>query len=381
MATNKSKTPAPTASGKNRKEKPLLPGQAVLVMQGGGALGAFQAGVYEGMHEAGIEPDWIVGTSIGAINGAIIAGNAPTNRLARLREFWELVASAQSSHAPWSAFGLGNLMHNLGAVSSGIPGFFTPNLRALYGSEMPLGVTDASFYTTTPLRHTLERLVDFERLAKASTRLTLGAVNVGSGQMRYFDNRQDSVGIDHVMASGALPPAFAAEMIDGEPHWDGGVYSNTPIEVVMDDIPRRDSVIFAAQLWQQQDDLPDTIAKVISRLKDIQYASRAQSHIVRQQQIHHLRHVVRELGRRMPDNLRNEEEVRKLLAWGCGTVMHVLPLQAPVIDGEDNTKDLDFTTKGIQARWQAGREFALQKITAAPWNAPFDTVAGIVMHA
>lgn len=264
-----SRLPTPTASGKTRKEEPLLPGQAVLVMQSGGALGAFQAGVYEGMHEAGIEPDRILGTSI----GAIIAGNAPTNRLDRLREFWELVASAQSSHAPWSAFWLGNLIHNLGAVSSGIPGFFTPTLRALYGSEMPLGVTDASFYTTTPLRHTLERLVDFERLAKASNLLTLGAVNVGSGQMRYFDNRQDSVGIDHVMASGALPPAFAAAMIDGEPHWDGGVYSNTPIEVVMDDNPRRDSVIFAAQLWQQQDDLPDTIDKVISRLKDIQYKS------------------------------------------------------------------------------------------------------------
>lgn len=364
---------------KLKKEK--LPGQIVLVMQGGGALGAFQAGVYEGMHEAGIEPDWVVGTSIGAINGALIAGNAPADRLARLREFWRLVASVDAPWAAWRAFGLGNLAHNLSVVASGIPGFFSPNLQALYGANAPVGITDASFYSTDPLRGTLQELVNFELITHGATRLTLGAVQVSSGRMRYFDSRDDAVGLDHVMASGALPPAFPAVEIEGEHYWDGGLYSNTPIEVVMDDNPRRDSVIFAAELWQRSRELPSSIAEVTSRLKEIQYASRSQSHTARQQQIHHLRHVVRELGRLLPPGARATREAKELLGWGCGTVMHVLPLQAPALEGEDHTKDLDFTADGIRARWDAGREFALRKIEAAPWNAAIDPVMGIVVHS
>jgi len=350
-------------------------------MQGGGALGAFQAGVYEAMHESGIEPDWVVGTSIGAINGAIIAGNEPEKRLSRLKEFWSLVAGGASSAAHWNALGLGDLMHKLGTVSQGIPGFFTPNPRAWFGAHTPLGVTDAAYYSTAPLRRTLSEVVNFNRIAKGVTRLTLGAVNVRSGRMRYFDSRDDAVGIDHVMASGALPPAFPAVMIDGEPYWDGGIYSNTPIEVVMDDNPRRDSLIFAAQLWQQEDEVPDSIQRVMNRYKDIQYSSRAESHTARQQQIHHLRHVVRELGRQMPESLRATPSVRDLLGWGCGTVMHVLPLQVPALEGEGSAKDIDFTPTGIRARWVAGREFALRKITAAPWKEPVDPIAGIVVHA
>ncbi|NMM25878.1 MAG: patatin-like phospholipase family protein [Glaciimonas sp.] len=360
--------------------QPKLPGQAVLVMQGGGALGAFQAGVYEAMHEAGIEPDWVVGTSIGAINGAIIAGNAPENRVVRLKEFWDLVASGTSSCAHWNAFGLGNAMHNLGTIMQGIPGFFRPNPRAWFGAQMSLGVADASFYCAAPLRSTLDELVDFDYLAKGATRLSLGAVNVLSGRMRYFDSRDEALSIDHVMASGALPPAFAAVMIDGEPYWDGGVYSNTPIEVVMDDHPRRDSVIFAARLWQQENEIPDTIEQVISRQKEIQYSSRAESHTARQQQIHHLRHVVRELGRLLPENARSTPEVRELLGWGCGTVMHILPLRAPVLEGENHTKDIDFTPAGIEARWTAGRELARSRIAAAPWNEAIDPAVGIVVH-
>ncbi|HUW39321.1 MAG TPA: patatin-like phospholipase family protein, partial [Rhodocyclaceae bacterium] len=351
------------------------------VMQGGGALGAFQAGVYEAMHESGIEPDWVVGTSIGAINGALIAGNAPKVRLDRLKEFWHLVASGALSATFWNGFGLGDLPHRLGAVAQGIPGFFTPNPGAWFGSHTPLGVSDASFYSTAPLRRTLAELVDFGRISQEGTRLTLGAVNVGSGRMRYFDSRRDPVGLEHVMASGALPPAFPAVMIDGEPYWDGGIYSNTPIEVVMDDHPRRDSLIFAAQLWQQQDAVPDSIRQVMNRYKDIQYASRAESHTARQRQIHHLRHVVRELGTLLPASVRAQPAVKELLGWGCSTVMHVLPLQVPALDGEDHSKDIDFTPKGIAARWQAGYEFALRKIAEAPWNEPVDPVAGIVVHA
>ncbi|MDP2679641.1 MAG: patatin-like phospholipase family protein [Rhodoferax sp.] len=364
----------------SKPDQNKLPGQVVLVMQGGGALGAFQAGVYEGMHDAGIEPDWVVGTSIGAINGAIIVGNRPANRLDRLREFWQQVASAHTSSEIWEAFGLGKLVHNLGAVSSGIPGFFAPNLQAHFGAQVPLGITNASYYTTEPLRDTLDRLVNFGLIAQGTTRLTLGAVNVASGRMRYFDSRDGTVGLDHVMASTALPPAFPAVEIKGEHFWDGGIYSNTPIEVVMDDNPRRDAVIFAAQLWQQASDLPVTLAQVSSRLKDIQFASRAESHTTRQQQIHHLRHVVRELGRLLPAQVRATPEARELLGWGCGTVMHVLPMQVPPLPGEDHTKDLDFTPGRIRARWDAGRAFAKHKIAAAPWNNATDPIMGIVVH-
>jgi len=169
-------------------------------------------------------------------------------------------------------------------------------------------------------------------------------------------------------------------MIDGEPYWDGGIYSNTPLEVVMDDNPRQDSVIFAAQLWQQEGAVPETIAQVSSRLKDIQYASRAESHAARQQQIHHLRHIVRQLGGLLPPAVRAKPEAKALLGWGCGTVMHLLPMQAPALSGEDHTKDIDFTPAGIRARWRAGVEFAQRRIDAAPWNDPFDPMLGIVVH-
>ena len=357
-----------------------LPGQVVLVMQGGGALGAFQAGVYEAMHDAGIEPDWVVGTSIGAINSAIIAGNKPAHRLDRLREFWRLVSSASTSSSLWNTFGMLNMVHNLVTVTNGIPGFFKPNSPAFLGTQKPVGVTQASFYSTEPLRDTLDKLVDFDRLAAKTTRLTLGAVNARSGQMRYFDNREAPITLDHVMASGALPPAFPAVMIDGEPYWDGGIYSNTPIEVVMDDSPRRDAVIFAAQLWQQEGAVPETIAQVSGRLKDIQFASRAESHTARQQQVHHLRHIVRELGHLLPPGVRAKPETQELLDWGCGTVMHVLNMQAPALTGEDHTKDIDFTPAGVRARWKAGVEFAQRHIAAAPWNEPFDPIMGIVVH-
>jgi NTE family protein len=243
------------------------------------------------------------------------------------------------------------------------------------------GIADASLYSTAPLRETLGRLVDFALVAQGTTRLTVGAVNVASGRMRYFDSRNEALGIEHVMASGALPPAFPAVAIEGDYYWDGGIYSNTPIEVVMGDNPRRDSVIFAAQLWQQEDQLPHTIAQVASRLKDIQYSSRAESHVLRQQEIHHLRHVVRELGRLLPPGAQATPEAKKLLGWGCATVMHVLPLRAPALEGEDDSKDIDFTPAGVRARWDAGRELARRKIEQAPWNAELDPMMGIVVHS
>jgi len=359
---------------------PNFHGQVVLVLQGGGALGAYQVGVYEALHEAGIEPQWVIGTSIGAINGAIIAGNPPERRLERLNEFWDLVQHRQHDGYAglWSAFAAS--LANAHTFTNGISGFFAPNPRAAWGLHNPLGVEHAAFYTTAPLAATLPDLIDFDYINARHGRLTLGAVGVGSGTMKYFDSREIPLDARHVMASGALPPAFPAVRIDGEAYWDGGIYSNTPIEVVLDDKPRRDSLIFSANVWHPQGPEPETIWQVLGRQKDIQYASRVKSHVVRQQQIHRLRHIVRDLAEYIPPERRGDPDVEEMLSYGCASVMHVIPLLAPRIDGEDHTKDIDFTPSGIRARRQAGYADARTQIERAPWTEPCDELDGVIIH-
>ena len=357
-----------------------LPGQPVLVLQGGGALGAYQVGVYQALHQAGIEPDWVVGTSIGAINGALIAGNPPEHRLPRLRTFWEHVEQQVDIDGPLAWLGWGNALANLATVAGGIPAFFKPNPAALAGTQAVVGVEAASYYDTAPLRETLLSLVNFDYLREGRTRLTVGTVQVKTGELRYFDTRKDELTVDHVMASGALPPAFPAVRIGGDAYWDGGIYSNTPIEAVMDDRPRRDSVIFAVNVWQPNGPEPQSIWQVMGRQKEIQYASRTDSHIERQQQIHRLRHVIRELQMRMSATQRADAKVKELASWGCGTTMHVVRLLAPRLEGEDHTKDIDFTAAGVQARWQAGLVDARGFIRRAPWEAPVGALEGIVVH-
>ncbi|HEY9106320.1 MAG TPA: patatin-like phospholipase family protein [Roseateles sp.] len=352
--------------------------QVVLVLQGGGALGAYQVGVFEALHEAGVEPDWVIGTSIGAINAALIAGNPPARRMDRLNEFWRHVEQQNTLAGPLDWLGMGNLMANMTTVMRGIPAFFEPNLAALRGSQARLGVDKAAYYRTDPLRATLTGLVDFDQLRHGGTRLTVGAVNVKSGQMRYFDSRDEPVGLEHVMASGALPPAFPAVVIDGEAYWDGGLYSNTPIEAVLDDNPRRDALIFAVNVWHQTADHPESIWQVMGRQKDIQYASRADSHIARQKQIHRLRHIIRELSHLMTPA--QQRAARELSAWGCGTTMHVAHLLAPRIAGEDHTKDIDFTPAGVKARREAGLADARRMLASAPWQAPVDPIEGVIEH-
>ncbi len=356
-----------------------VPGQIVLVLQGGGALGAYHGGVYEAMCEAGLEPQWVIGTSIGAINGALIAANRPEERLARLREFWRRAEQNLpiDGEAFWPA--AGHALSNLSTLARGVPGFFVPRLPMPGGLAAPVGVDFASYYSTVPLRETLDKLLDFRALGK-SVRLTMGAVQVARGEMRYFDSRHMTITLDHVMASGALPPAFAAVRIGGEAYWDGGIYSNTPIEVVFDDNPRRDSLIFAANVWQPTGHEPESIWQVMGRQKDIQYASRADSHIARQKQIHHLRHVIRELERRLSPEQRETDEGRRLGAWGCQTTMHVVRLLAPALASEDYWKDIDFSAAAIRARWEAGLTDARRMIERAPWQTPVDPMEGVVVH-
>lgn len=361
-------------------QRTAMPGQVVLVLQGGGALGAYQVGVYEAMHEAGIEPDWVIGTSIGAINAALIAGNSVTHRMARLREFWKRVQQGSQHDLLRFWTGLPNVAANVSTVSQGIAGFFAPNLAAWFGAHQPLGVEKAAYYTTAPLRDTLAELVEFDCNSEGHTRLTVGAVNARNGEMRYFDSREETITVDHVLASGALPPAFPAVRIDGDPYWDGGIYSNTPIEAVLDDNPRRDSVIFTVNVWNPEGSEPNSVWQVMGRTKDIQYASRAQTHIARQKQIHHLRHIIRELAKRLPPGERTAPDVRELVSWGCGTTMHVARLNAPNLDGEDHTKDIDFTPEGIRARWQAGYADTRRMLERAPWTAPVEPTEGVVIH-
>jgi NTE family protein len=363
-----------------RSARPPLPGQVVLVLQGGGALGAYQAGVYQALNEAGIEPDWVIGTSIGAINGALIAGNPVDQRVARLQSFWRRLADRPLLEGAWSSSPYGGLLAHWAAIAQGIPGFFRTNPHAPWGLHLPVGVERAAFYSTEPLQGTLSELVDFERLNGGATRLTVGAVAVRTGEMRYFDSRDQPLAVAHIMASGALPPAFPAIRIEGETYWDGGVYSNTPVEAVLDDKPRRDSLIFSVNMWQPHGSEPDSIWQVLSRQKDIQYASRGKSHVARQQQIHRLRHVIRELEMRLPPEQRDDPAVRELTGYGCSTTMHLVLLLSPRLDREDHTKDIDFTWSGIGARWRAGYAHARRVLSERPWEGAADALQGVIIH-
>jgi NTE family protein len=379
MATNK-RTAFNGNGAAKKSDVPAIPGQAVLVLQGGGALGAYQVGVYEAMHEAGIEPDWVIGTSIGAINAALIAGNTVRQRMSRLREFWKRVEQGANNDLLRFWTGMTNLAANLNTVSNGIPCFFVPNTAGWLSTHAKLGVENASYYSTDPLRETLTELVELDCNSDGHTRLTVGAVNARNGEMRYFDSRKEPIRLDHILASGALPPAFPAVRIDGDPYWDGGIYSNTPIEAVLDDNPRRDSLIFTVNVWNPEGSEPNSIWDVMGRTKDIQYASRAKSHIARQKQIHHLRHIIREMAKQMPEKMRNSPACRELSAWGCGTTMHVARLNAPNLHDEDHTKDIDFTPEGIRMRWEAGYKDTKRMLDRAPWAHPVDPVEGVIIH-
>jgi NTE family protein len=368
------------ATGARSTQRTGLPGQVVLVLQGGGALGAYQVGVYEALHDAGIEPDWVIGTSIGAINAALIAGNLRQQRMERLNAFWRNVEQPNASIGPLDWLGMGNALANMTTVMRGIPAFFEPNLSALRGTKAHVGVESAAYYSTEPLRRTLGELVDFGSMHASPTRLTVGAVNACSGAMRYFDSRKETLCVEHVMASGALPPAFPAVRVDGQPYWDGGIYSNTPIEAVLDDSPRRDSLIFAVNVWHQTGEEPESIWQVMSRQKDIQYASRADSHIARQKQIHRLRHVIRQLARQLPAAKQADTHVKELASWGCASTMHVAHLLAPRLDGEDHTKDIDFTPAGVRARREAGYADTQSIVERSPWLAPTDPIEGVIEH-
>jgi len=341
-----------------------LPFECVaLVLQGGGALGAYQAGVYEALAEAGVDPDWIAGVSIGAINAAIIAGNPPNSRIDRLRGFWEQV----TADGVWPCFrdprlgiarddALRNLLNQMSAslaLARGSRGFFA--VRPLTPWLHPAGTIEAtSFYDTGGLRRTLERLVDFDRLNAGATRYSAGAVNVRSGNFVYFDTNKHTIGPEHVMASGALPPGFPAVEIEGEHYWDGGLISNTPLQWVVDSQPRRDTLAFQVDLWSARGEFPRNMLDVMTREKEIRYSSRTRAGTDELKRIHKLRHALAGLLERLPDDLKNSPEARLLAGAAERKAYNVVHLIYRAKNYEGHSKDYEFSRLSMQEHWRAG---------------------------
>ena len=332
-----------------------------LVLQGGGALGAYQAGVYEALAEASIHPDWIAGMSIGAINAAIIAGNPPETRVDRLREFWTAITTEAAW--PFSAgldlfngdFGR-NLLSQLSAgmaMARGASGFFSA--RPLPPWLRPARAIEAtSVYDTAALKGTLERLVDFDRLNAGAARFSVGAVNVRSGNFVYFDTTTHTIGPEHVMASGALPPGFPAIEIEGEHYWDGGLVSNTPLQWVVDAEPRRDTLAFQVDLWSAHGHFPSSMLEVATREKEIRYSSRTRAGTDQFKYTQRLRRAAADLLDRLPDELKTSEDAKLLGGVASRAVYNIIHLIYRAKNYEGNSKDYEFSRRSMQEHWRAG---------------------------
>jgi NTE family protein len=335
--------------------------QRVLVLQGGGALGSYQAGAYQALARHDFEPEWIAGISIGAINAAIIAGNAPENRVERLRQFWDMV----SAPVPWNPIASGERARSLFNETSaayiatfGVPGFFRPRMPP--APLWPPGTPESqSYYDTAPLRATLERLVDFDRINALETRLSVGAVSVTTGNLQYFDNCEfnklgKKIRPEHIMASCALPPGFPAIEIEGEHFWDGGIASNTPLDYVLDAEMTDDLLIFQVDLFSARGPLPDSLLEAAEREKDIRFSSRTRMNTDKNKRVHNLRMRLRELIGKLPDDLRNDPSVEILSQATKENTVTVVHLIYRSKNYESSSKDYDFSHVGMVEHWGAG---------------------------
>ena len=339
------------------------PAQArrVLVLQGGGALGSYQAGAYQALCHHHFEPEWVAGISIGAINAAIIAGNAPEKRVERLKEFWEMVSSPVS----WSPVVRGDRARSYFNETSaaliatfGVPGFFTPRFppAPLWPQGSP---QSQSYYDTAPLRATLERLVDFNRINDCKTRLSVGAVGVTTGNFVYFDNfefrkKGKTIGPEHIMASGALPPGFPSIVIDDEHFWDGGISSNTPLDYVLDEDFINDLLIFQVDLFSARGPLPTTLLDAAEREKDIRFSSRTRLNTDKNKKLHDARKAVRELIGKLPDDLKDDPSVKFLAEVSKENTVTVVHLIYRSKNYESSSKDYDFSRVGMVEHWGSG---------------------------
>lgn len=350
-----------------------------LVLQGGGALGAYQAGVYEALAEHGCQPDWLSGISIGAINSAIIAGNPPERRVARLREFWNRITSAFAWPAPEfgdSSRRVFNFLSALNSVTSGQAEFFTPRFPP--AAVMPHGAPGASsFYDTAPLRQTLLDLVDFDLLNSGTTRLSLGAVNIASGNFVYFDTRTERIEPEHVMASGALPPGFPPIEIAGQYYWDGGLVSNTPLVHVLETGSHDDTLVFQVDLFNARGVLPGNLMEAEARRKNIVYSSRTRLNTDQYRRVHELRQAIAKLFDHLPPALKQDEEFRKLRDLADGNAVAIVHLIYRPQTYEGSSVDYEFSRSSMLERWKAGFEDARRTLANPQWLDGWDRADGV----
>ncbi|TFW58947.1 patatin-like phospholipase family protein [Bradyrhizobium sp. MOS001] len=360
-----------------------------LVLQGGGALGAYQAGVYEGLHEAGIRPNWLAGISIGALNAAIIAGSPEGERVARLREFWETIcafsiewpAGEGLANALPFAFDINSVRNAMAAARAlihGQPGFFKPRFPSPLWSPFS-GDAATSFYDTAPLHRTLERLVDFDRLNSGDVRVSVGAVNVRTGNLTYFDTAERRLGPKHFMASGALPPGFPAVEIEGEHYWDGGVVSNTPLSRVLSGEPC-DTLTFQIDLWSAKGHVPHDMMEVSSRQKDIQYSSRTRAVTDQVLRMQKMRQALQRTIAKLPDAARHDPEIRAIAEMArhrCYNIVHLI-YQTKIHEG--HSRDYEFGLSAMRAHWQSGLDDIRRTLADPRRLAPPAPELGIVTH-
>jgi NTE family protein len=363
-----------------------------LVLQGGGALGAYQAGVLEGLHEAHIPLNWIAGISIGALNTAIIAGNEPSMRVQRLREFWESICRpgftpampASIEHMLFTASDATRSMltafQAASAAAQGQSGFFAPRVPALLPWQIN-APERVSWYDTTPLKATLERFCDFDRINSRETRVSVGAVNVATGNFTYFDNTRTTLRAEHFIASGALPPGFAPVEIDGEFFWDGGVVSNTPLHEVLGASPRRDTLVFQVDLWSARGPVPDTLESVSTRIKDIQYSSRTRLVTDMLQREQRYRNLLRELLQRVPTAAREGDHLCKIADdLACSKRYNVLQLIYQQQKFERGDKDYQFGRTTMRSHWESGLNDIRRTLNNDRWLDLPTNQTGFVTH-
>ena len=331
--------------------------ECILVLQGGGALGAYQAGVFESLSEVYREPSWVAGISIGAINAALIAGNPPAQRVARLREFWDLLSSGTAPPAVHLNLGGRDWLNEACATRAmlfGVPGFYAP--RVPPAPFQPRGTLAAiSYYDTAPLKATLERLIDFKLLNAGPVRLSVGAVNVRSGNFEYFDTGKHHLDARHIMASGALPPGFPPVEIDGEHYWDGGLVSNTPLQYVLDQPGKVRRVVFQVDLFAATGTLPTTLNEVTEREKDIRFSSRTRLNTTNEMDRQVIAQAAQRLLAKLPPALRNDPDALALAATRCESAVNVVHLIYRSKHYESQSKDYEFSRLSMQEHWSSGR--------------------------
>jgi NTE family protein len=332
-----------------------------LLLQGGGALGSYQAGVYQALAEANLHPDWVAGISIGALNSALIAGSPPQKRVERLREFWEAITAPPFGvpDAQWFAprgdlaHSLVNEAYSLAALLGGVPCFFTPRVPPPY--FYPNGTLAAlSYYDLRPLKLTLERLVDFDRINAGHMRFSVGAVNIRTGNFVYFDNTTHQIRAEHVIASGSLPPGFPPTEIEREYYWDGGLVSNTPLQWVLDSRPRQDTLALQIDLWNARGEFPRNLPEAETRQKEIRYSSRTRMATDQFKQTQQLRRAIAHLLAKMPNDLLQTPEAEMLAEEADDKVYNIIHLIYRAKNYEGPCKDYEFSRRSMEEHWRAG---------------------------